>query len=279
MLIKILIVLSILLILTSTTYESFDNNEVLTLEKTKVYDIKNWKRLPNNTLINYVSIKAKTGKIDSENLMSIPQFGFPSLSGGNGYSNINKLQGTDGWQYDYEARHGNKWFWWQIENKNEKEIKIKIILTGNSSAPEFPVSYSVRVPDKYNKILTRFWIIFTHNPFTTFVKNSISLPLILDRKNITIEKDMWIKLRNKNTVDIPINAIQGVIDTYNITDTQTDWFSWKLSNFEQQGPKRIIISAELNNNINPPNNFPVSYAIKVKDKNYDNYVNYIITII
>ena len=60
MLIKILILL-LLLLTFKNTYEPFD--QVLTLEKTKIYDIKNWKNIGNNTYVNYITIKAKTGKI------------------------------------------------------------------------------------------------------------------------------------------------------------------------------------------------------------------------
>lgn len=277
MLIKILILL-LLLLTFKNTYEPFE--QVLTLEKTKIYDIKNWKNIGNNTYVNYITIKAKTGKIGYKNLMSTPQFGFPSLSGGNGYSNINKLQGTDGWKYDYEARHGNKWFWWIVESKNEKEIKIKVIITANSTAPEFPVSYNVKLPDYYHKILTRFWIVFTHNPFVKPIKNSISLPLILDRKNITIEKDMWIKTIRKSVVNIPINAIQGMIDTYNIVGDKFKWISWILSNYESQSQKRIVVQLQLNvSNELDDVKFPFNYNLKIKDGNYNNYINYVIRII
>lgn len=284
MICKIIILLLIILIICSRkTIERFTYLPVLTLENTHVYDITNWKRLPNNILTSEITIKAKSGKIGYNNLMAMPDFGFPSLSGGNGYSNINKLQGTDGWQYQYEARHGNKWFWWYIVNKNEKEIKIKIILTGNSSSPVFPVSYNVKLPDYNHGILTRFWITFTHNPFVTKINNnnnSISQPLILDRKTITLNDEMWIKIKDKSTIDIPVNAIQGMIDYDSILDTNKEtptWFSWKLNNYNVQNANRIVISCKIDNNMSP-DKLPVNYIVKIKDKNYNNHINYIITI-
>jgi len=277
----IIIILIILLLFNRRIWENFNTLPVLTLEKTRVYNLKNWEKLPNNILTNEVTIKAKTGKIDPNTLMSIPQFGFPSLSGGNGYSNINRLQGTNGWDYYDEGRDGNKWFFWYILSKSAYEIKIKIILMGNSSPPVFPISYSVRVPDYYHKILTRFWITFTHNPFISQNINSISQPLLLDKKSITIKTNEWIKLRHKNTMQFPITASQGLIDYNNVTGPQKQtptWFSWKLSEYNVQNENRIVISCKINNNYQPPT-LPVRYTLKIKDKNFNTYINYIIIIV
>ena len=52
------------------------------------------------------------------------------------------------------------------------------------------------------------------------------------------------------------------------------------SNYESQSPKRIIVQLQLNVSDDLDNvKFPFDYNLKIKDGNYNNYINYVIRII
>ena len=106
----------------------------LRLNTQHIVDTSGWIWDSPQTLITV--IKAETGQFDVRNIMAIPSLGYHQNSGLE-YSSCNKLQGTDGWDYINEARHGHGWFWWQPsvnwQNKTDleksKELEIKLIVT------------------------------------------------------------------------------------------------------------------------------------------------------
>jgi hypothetical protein len=203
----------------------------LKLNMYHLYDPSGWKEY-DKSYSRTITIKAIEGEIDPENVMALPEFGFPDKSGGNWYSNINKLQGTDGWQMYSEARHGNDWFFWRKIKATTKELEVRLIVRKNVPAPEFPVSFSLRLPDKNYKKSLRVWLTLTKPPDTTPV------PLLLTKNFLFIDED---------EVEIPIQ--QGEYsqvwapDGVNVSD------------------KTIFI-----------NTFYPKYEFKFKDKNMDRYV-------
>lgn len=270
------------------------NKDQMELEKFNLYDPSDWKQESIdgvNVFTTVFKIKALRGQIDFD-VMATPSFGVQTNSGLE-YSNINKLQGTNGWDYLNEARHGSNWFWWRptVEWQNLPELQkrtfleIQIIITNIDKPPEFPVSYVLKIQDfNYNKSF-RFWLTFTCNPILDVGNSSlvsthtIASPLILKQTNINIFHNIWTVNNNIAIVNIPITIQQGSI---NIIGNNLDidgkekninninkWFSWNILN-----ENSIIIQCKINNNFifDIPSSFPTYYLIKFKDMNMNRYV-------
>ena len=232
----------------------------------------------------------------SENIMGIPNLGYFTNSGLE-YSNWNKLQGTNGWAYLNQARHGHGWFWWQpsvawqnlTTEEQRKEIELKIIIVNSDKRPEFPVAFGLVIPDfNYNRSV-RFWLTFTHDPMigmthpynqNPVAKHTVAPPLLLHRTYISIPKHLWRIVNNIAEVDVPISVEQGGIDWTNITGSNkrtsknrdnNRWFSWDVTPETLNSPTSIIIQCKVNSNYLPPL-FPVSYFIKLKDRHMDRYI-------
>jgi hypothetical protein len=266
------------------------------LEKFHLYDPTGWKwELIDGVkvLTNVFKINALRGQIDYIDVMATPSFGFQTNSGLE-YSNINKLQGTDGWYYLNEARHGKNWFWWRptIEWQNLPELQkrtnleIQIIITNVDKPPEFPVSYVLKIQDfNYNRTV-RFWLTLTYNPVLGMSNNSnlvsthtIAPPLMLKQTQISLFNKVWKVNNNIAIVNIPITIQQGSVgligDNLDIKGLDIEkkninkWFSWNILN-----ENSIIIQCKINNNFtyDIPSSFPIYSLIKIKDMNMDRYV-------
>lgn len=264
-------------------------SEPLILNTYHIVNPQGWKWYSKNTISTVINIRAKKGQMNYKDIMAIPDMGYHRNSGLE-YSNINKIQGTNGWEYLNESRHDHEWFrWrptlsWQRKSHEEKTKGIQIRLLVNAQKETgliFPVSFGLKIHDfNYNKV-SRVWITFTSNPVITDVKtplisiHHIHQPLMLQSTNINITNGKW-KKKNKNILvsTIQLKAEQGEIDFENITGKDKNsqkWFSWSLvKNFEDKNTLSVI--CKVNNNYSHPNQFPYVSKISVKDKNIPRYI-------
>jgi hypothetical protein len=285
-------------------YSSTSRGKIVTvdpleLDKYIILDPGNWTCESENVITTIIKIKAIKGQISFQNIMSVPNFGFYKNSGLE-YTTVNKLQGTDGWFYLNQARHGHNWFWWyptvNWQNKKDEEkrteLEIRLIVKKSETKPEFPLSFGLKIPDfNYDKSV-RVWLTLTHNPIdymskscttpaTPLLKSSSSLyklspPLLLKHANISIGNNLWKIYNNLAHVNIIIPIQQGNIDWMDITglykDSNKTWFSWKTNyDYNLHDSTEIKIQCTANSFYNTPS-FPASYTIKIKDKNMKRFI-------
>ena len=96
----------------------------LVLDPPHIYDPTGWRWDSNNTISTVIKIKAKTGQMDTRDIMAVPTLGYHQNSGLE-YSSWNKIQGTNGWGYLNEARHGHGWFWWQPTVRWQNQTHVR----------------------------------------------------------------------------------------------------------------------------------------------------------
>jgi len=267
----------------------------LVLDPPYIYDPTGWRWDSNNTISTVIKIKAKTGQMDTRDIMAIPTLGYHQNSGLE-YSSWNKVQGTNGWAYLNEARHGHGWFWWQptvkwqnqTDEQKRKELEIKLIINNSvkeKDLPEFPVSFALKIQDFNYSGVYRFWLTLTHDPVLgmshpyeqkAIAKHTIAPPLILKNTNLVIRPNLWRINGNIATVTVPLSSQQGGIDWTNIKGKNkgsSEWFSWDINHDKDvHGPTSVSLHCKINNNYKPPLKFPVSYLIKVKDKHMERYI-------
>jgi hypothetical protein len=297
------IVLAVVVILVMLKMRMTENffiatvNQVATADPLKlnitqpIVDPTGWRWDSDHTITTVIKIKAITGQLNFRDIMAIPSLGYHSNSGLE-YSSWNKVQGTNGWSYLNEARHGHGWFWWQptvrwqnlTDLQKSKELEIKLIVNNSDKIPEFPVSFGLKIQDfNYGHVL-RVWLTFTHDPMVGMVGNqkavathTIAPPLILKNTNLHIAPKLWRIHKNIATVVVPLSVQQGGIDWTNIQGTNkgapTRWFSWDINhNTHAHGPTSIILQCKINNHYKAPLQFPVLYKIKIKDKHMERYI-------
>ncbi len=259
---ELLVLLVLLLVLLPRKEHFFSSKKQccpLLLDRKGIYNPTHWKYHEPHLLSTTITIKALQGEMDAENIKALPGFGFPDKSGGEWYSNINKIRGRDGWDYQNEARHGNDWFhWrptgkWERSSKKEKELEVLLIVSENMIKPEFPVSFSIRIPDKNRPRSLRYWVTMTKPPSVEYFTH----PLVLKENEFAI---------NKLPIAVPIVAEQGEIDWSSFQEKQGD-VSWrKGTTFKDKG--HIILEA----NSNFSSCFPVRHTLRLKDLHRDRYV-------
>jgi len=270
----------------------------LRLSTQHIIDPTGWRWDSPQTISTVIKIKADTGQLDFQNIMAIPSFGYYQNSGLE-YSSWNKLQGTNGWDYMNEARHGHGWFWWQPtvnwQNRSDleksKELELKLIInTKELESPydkiDFPLSFGLKIHDyNYNNVL-RFWLTFTSDPVKgmshpyeqkAISTHTVAPPLMLKNTYISIPSNLWKIHNNIAAVIVPLVAQQGGIDWTNITGPEkgpsNKWFSWDTDHKSQlHGPITVKIYCKINNTYKPPSHFPVIYHIRIKDKHMQRYV-------
>ena len=301
MLVIILILLLLVLILSPSQIEYFYTTtnipvataDPLELNTQHIVDPTGWRWDSDNTITTTIKIKAITGQLEFQSIMEIPSLGYHQDSGLQ-YSSWNKIQGTNGWDYMNEARHGHGWFWWQPtvdwQNKTDleksKELELKLVLNNTDKKPEFPVSFGLKIHDfNYNNVL-RFWLTFTRDPFLEMphLRNqkavsthTLAPPLMLKSTNIRILPSDWKMKDNIATVKVPLIAQQGGIDWTRIVGNEkgpsNKWFSWNINHKSHlHGPITINIFCKINNNYDPPKHFPAFYNIIIKDKHMQRHI-------
>ncbi len=303
---KIVIVFILIFIFSQNIYskENFHipNKDLLVIQPEHIIDPPGWRWDSDNVITTTFKIRAVKGEMGFENIFGIPNLGYFTNSGQE-YSAWNKLQGTNGWAYLNQARHGHGWFWWQPTvrwqnlktEEKRKYLEIKIMVVNSDKKPEFPVAFSLIIPDFNYGRSVRFWLTFTHDPMigmthpynqNPVAKHTIAPPLLLHRTYISIPKNLWRIQGNIAEVNVPITVEQGGIDWTNITGkeqitenqitgnqfTTPNWFSWKINHRTHlHSPTSITIQCFANNNILPPQ-FPASYFIRIKDKHMERYI-------
>jgi hypothetical protein len=282
-----------------TTSGEVSMADPLELDKDVIVDPCNWKWDSGNVITTIINIKAIKGQINFQDIMTVPNLGFYQNSGLE-YTSVNKLQGTNGWFYLNQSRHGHGWFWWQptvhwqnqTDEAKRTELEIRLIVTNSKTKPEFPVSFGLKIPDFNYERSVRVWLTLTHNPID-YMSSSCNIsdtsllnvpassykllpPLLLQHSNISIGNNLWKIYNNVAQVNVPISIQQGGIDWTNITgnykDSSNTWFSW-TSNYDSHlhSPTEITIQCTANSFYKPPS-FPVYYTIKIKDKNMKRFI-------
>lgn len=278
----ILIFISVLLFRNNTEHFS----EPLKININQFYNPTGWKWTNSNTIMSSLEIKASEGEIDFDNIIARPSLGYPTQSDGFGYSNWNRLQGTNAWFEWNQATGGTGWFWWKLsdewqklpEELKRKKLILDMMITSEGEIPPFPVGFSLTVPDFSFSRSVRVWVNFTKNPIASMGKPDISNILIVENPNIIL--DEWTMVTDDYAVrDTRILAERGEFDqsmTRGEEKNKKEWFSWKL--VPSKSSAEVIIRCEIYNILPSPKTFPVKYILKVKDKHRDRYIRVTLTL-
>jgi hypothetical protein len=267
---------------------------VLTMVNNKIIDPKGWRWDNHNTISTTIKVKSLTGVMDYDNLIGRPQLGYPSKSGGFGYTNWNQLQGTNAWFALNESTGGNGWFWWKLdqawhhlpEEQKHKELWLKLMITGHGMTPSFPTGYSLTIPDWSFDRSVRYWVEFSKDPMDDMPhpteqepdhKLRDGPPLMLRNTHIKIPSSAWtMEERGIAVAEVPIHAEHGNIDWSYVTGDERNgkgWFSWEIDpTVSIQSPQLVVLRAHIRDRLQPPDHFPARYRIEIKDRHRDRFV-------
>lgn len=281
------------------TRETFSSRvaEPLQIDHNVMVNPIGWQWVNDTTIKSTVRFLVTKGECDYENLIARPGFGFPSQSDGFGYSNWNRLQGTNAWFAWNEGTGGTGWFWWTQspswhklpDAQKRKMLELDMFITSQGVTPQFPVGYSITCPDFNFNRSTRVWVQFTYNPMARIgppnedLKSKIKElpPLMVKDPEIFVHKEGWELIDpTLATIKIPIFASQGEFDPSIVKGSnknrENEWFSWKT--IQDKNRDHITLLGRLNNQAQPPH-LPKRYMVEVKDSQRDRYVRVTITIL
>jgi hypothetical protein len=279
--------------------EHFDSPQVaqpLEIDNNIMVNPIGWRWTNETTITTQVRFTVNKGECDYENLVGRPGLGFPSKSDGFGYTTWNRMQGNNAWFAWNEGTGGTGWFWWKptaywhnlSSYEKAKMLELDLMITNVGVVPAFPVGYSITCPDANFSRSVRVWVQFTRNPMADMshpfeqapdkrIRHDRAPPLQVEHTTLTIPADKWTILNQETaTLDIPIKARQGGIDWTMIKGADKHgrgWFSWSINaNSHIQSRSKVVLSAKLHQQLEPPAHFPAHYLVEIKDAHRDRYV-------